>query len=227
MPAHFRPALFKYLKDLKANNDREWFQSNKSRYEEDVKEPMLQFILDFGPRLRKISPNFLADPRPVGGSLFRIYRDTRFSKDKTPYKTHAAAHFRHVRAKDVHAPGFYLHLEPGSVFVGVGIWHPETAAAVKIREAIVEKPDRWKKIVGAKKFRDSFRLEGDSLKRPPRGLDPEHPLIEDLKRKDFIAVTSLTQKDACAPDFLTRFTGTCRAAGPFVQFLTEALDLDY
>ena len=225
MSAHFRPALFRFLKDLKANNDREWFKKNKERYERDVREPMVQFVLDFGKPLAKISREFVADPRPSGGSVFRIHRDTRFGKDKSPYKTHAAMHFRHSRGKDVHCPGFYLHLEPGGVFAGAGIWRPDTKSQRKIRDAIAGEPARWKRIVRGKKFSGRFGLEGDSLKRPPQGFDAEHPLVEDLKRKDFIAVTSFTQKDACSADFLDQFTQTCREAAPFVRFLGEALDL--
>ena len=115
---HFGPELFDFLRELRENNDRDWFQANKERYEHDVKEPLLGFISDFGPRIAKISPHIRADPRPTGGSLFRIYRDVRFSKNKAPYKVHAAAQFRHKRGKDVHAPGYYLHLEPGQVFAG-------------------------------------------------------------------------------------------------------------
>ena len=106
----FQPDLFRFLDALRGNNNREWFQANKERYESDVKGPMLRFIGDFAPRLRQISPRFVADPRPNCGSLFRIYRDVRFSKDKTPYKTNAGAQFRHQAGKDAHAPGFYLHV---------------------------------------------------------------------------------------------------------------------
>ncbi|MCH7945702.1 MAG: TIGR02453 family protein, partial [Armatimonadetes bacterium] len=112
-----KPELLKFLSDLKKNNNRQWFQKNKDRYESDVREPLLKFIEAFEPRLHKISPHFIADARKTGGSLFRIYRDTRFSHDKRPYKTHAGVQFRHERAKDVHAPGFYLHIEPKQVFV--------------------------------------------------------------------------------------------------------------
>lgn len=224
---HFTPALFRFFQDLKQNNDREWFQANKERYERDVREPMTQFVLDFGKPLAKISAAFVADPRPVGGSIFRIYRDTRFAKDKTPYKTAGGIHFRHTRAKDAHTPGFYLHLEPGGVFAGSGIWRPDTKSQLAIRQAIVDEPDRWKRLQRAKAFRDRFELAGDSLKRPPRGFDPEHPLIEDLKRKDFITVSSFTQRDVCSAGFLEDFAGSCRASAPFVRFLTEALDLEW
>ena len=122
--ASFRPELFAFLEELKANNDREWFAANRDRYEEELLEPAMDFIAAFAPKLEKISPNFRADPRPSGGSLFRIYRDTRFSKDKTPYKTNVGIHFRHELARDAHAPGFYLHIGPGEAFAGAGIWHP-------------------------------------------------------------------------------------------------------
>ena len=229
MPADslFTPALFRYLKDLKANNDRDWFKANKDRYEQELKDPAIRFISAFAPHLAKISPHFRADPRPVGGSLFRIYRDTRFSKDKTPYKTHVGLHFRHELGKDVHTPGFYLHLEPGGCFLGVGIWRPPTAAARTIRESIAERGAAWKKAKAGKKFREDWQLEGETLKRPPRGFDPDHPLIEDLKRKDFMAMTKLTQKSvvgAGAPAFVA---GSAKAAAPLVRFLCEALSVPY
>jgi len=105
--AYFGPGLFDFFRDLAHHNERAWFQANQRRYEAEVKLPMLHFIEDFGPRLKRMSAHFLADPRPVGGSLFKIHRDTRFSKDKSPYKTNAAAHFRHREgSRDVHAPGF-------------------------------------------------------------------------------------------------------------------------
>lgn len=219
------PALFKFLRELKENNNRAWFQENKSRYEEDVKEPLLQFIRDFGIHLPEINENYTAEAKANGGSMFRIYRDIRFSKDKSPYKTAAAIQFRHIAGKDVHAPGFYLHLEPDSVFAGCGIWRPESKVAGKIRDAIVAKPDLWRTAVENDLFRASFRLEGESLKRPPRGFDAEHPLIEDLKRKDFIGSTELSEEIACADDFLQHYVDLCKATSPFMQFLTESLQL--
>ena len=217
----FAPELFRFLKDLKANNDRAWFAENKDRYEREVREPALAFVEDFAPHLHDISPHFVADPRPSGGSLFRIHRDTRFSKDKAPYKTQVGIHFRHERAKDAHTPGFYLHLQPGSVFAAVGIWHPDAPALTNIREAIVADPQAWRRAS------EGVRLGGESLKRAPAGFDPEHPLVEDLKRKDFIASVELTQKEACSAGFLERFAGTCRETSPLVRFLCEALDLPY
>ncbi len=187
---NFSPTFLQFLTDLGANNNREWFAENKGRFEAEVKAPLLNFISDFGPKLEGISEHFVADPRGNGGSMFRIYRDTRFSKDKTPYKTNAAAQFRHIAGKDVHAPGFYLHIEPTEVFAGCGIWRPDSTALKKIRDAICDDPAAWKKVINRKAFKDRFKLGGASLKRPPRGYDPEHALIEDLKRNaDLLTVT--------------------------------------
>ena len=148
-----RPDLFAFLRDLSANNNREWFHANKDRYEDAVKEPALEFIQGFGPRLTTISPRFHANARAVGGSLFRIQRDTRFSKDKTPYKLNTGLHFRHEQAKTAHAPGFYLHLEPRKCFFGVGLWRPETKVAYDIRAHIDKEAKQWTTITSAAPWR--------------------------------------------------------------------------
>ena len=224
---NFSPKLFSFLRDLKENNDREWFQANKERYEDHVRHPGLEFISDFGPRLRAISPNFVADPRPVGGSMFRIYRDVRFSKDKRPYKTAVGIQFRHKNRRDVHSPGFYLHLEPKSCFAGVGIYHPDGETLKSIRAFLVENSARWKRIKSGKKFNSVFELGGDSLKRAPKGYDPDHPMIEDLKRKDFVAFAPIAQSRVTSESFLDDYTQICRAGAPLVRFLCEAVDVPY
>lgn len=224
---YITPALFTFFRDLQQNNNRTWFQANKHRYEQDVREPVLQFITDFGLRLAEISPHYLADARKSGGSLFRIHRDIRFSADKTPYKTAAGIQFRHESGKDVHAPGFYLHLEPDNVFAGCGIWHPDTQTLSQVRDAIVENPARWEGILTNEAFKTKFYLEGDSLKRVPKGYDLDHPFINDLRRKDFVAGKAFTEADACAPDFMDIYTDTCRAAAPFAEFLTKAVGLPW
>jgi uncharacterized protein (TIGR02453 family) len=222
---HIRPELFNFFRELKANNDRDWFEVNKQRYETHVKEPLLQFISDFGVRLAEISPHYIADARTNGGSMFRIYRDVRFSKDKSPYKTAAGLQFRHESGKDVHAPGFYLHLEPDGVFAGVGIWHPNTQTLNKIRDTIVAAPDRWQRAVSDEAFRSCFELSGESLKRPPKGYDADHLYVEDVKRKDFIAAASFSEADACDPAFIDRYAAVCQRAAPFMEFLTRAVGL--
>jgi len=221
--AYFTRNTFQFLKDLKANNTREWFADNKDRYESHVKAPAMRLIQDFGGPLDKLAPHFTATPR----SLFRIYRDTRFSKDKTPYKTAIGVHFRHERAKNAYAPGYYFHVAPGEVFAGVGIWHPESKALRAIREHLAAESAAWKKAIGRKAFRETFELEGDRLKRHPRGFDPEHPFIEDLKRKDFIGVARLTQAYAMSPDLPKELARTFKAGSPLMAFLCDALDVPF
>ena len=223
----FRPTLFAFVRDLTKNNQRDWFQANKGRYEDQLKDPALTFISQFGPLLAKISPQFNAIPKATGGSLFRIYRDTRFGKDKTPYKTHVGIQFRHKQAKDVHAPGFYLHLEPAGSMIGVGIWHPDGPSLGRIRQAIDSDGQGWQRARDNKKFRQTFEIGGESLKRPPRGYDSEHPFIDDLKRKDFIAFAKLSQKQVLAPDFLTHFSAQCRAAVPYMRWLCGAVEVPF
>lgn len=227
MTRHFTPATFAFLRDLAANNDREWFAEHKDRYIEKVQEPALEFITDFGPRLAKISPHFTADARVVGGSLFRIQRDTRFSKDKTPYKENTGVQFRHEAARDAHAPGYYLHIEPSGCFMGVGLWRPETAVAYRIRQHIADNPQEWKRAAQGKAFRETFSLAGDSLVNPPKGHDQNHPLIEDLKRKDFIASAPLSQKAITADTFIDEFTRLARTATPFMRFLCDAVGVPF
>ena len=221
----FDKELFAFLDDLRANNERAWFHANKERWQRDVLEPALVFIEDFAPRLEGISPHFRADPRASGGSLFRIQRDTRFAKDKSPYKTNIGIHFRHNAGKDAHAPGFYLHLERGSVFVGCGIWRPDGPALQRIREAIVEDPDGWLAATRGPEFTARLGLDGESLKRPPSGFDPEHPLLDDLKRKDFIGMVTLDDAAACADCFIDEVEALYRAGSPLSRFLCRALGL--
>jgi uncharacterized protein (TIGR02453 family) len=224
-PSHFTPELFRFLRQLKRSNDREWFNRNKQRYIDEVRDPMLQFIEDFAPRLQTISTQLVADPSPVGGSMFRIHRDVRFSRDKSPYKTAATARFQHQRAKDVHAPGFYLHLGIDGVYAGTGIWHPDGKSLTRIRKAIAGNPEAWKRVLSHRTFKRLHRLGGESLQRAPKGYDPDHPLIEDLKRKDYVSFSEFDEKAACSPDFIDRYTRACKAAAPFVEFLTLAVGL--
>lgn len=219
MGSNFSQKFFKFLKDLEKNNNREWFNANKDRYEEDVRDPFLNFIEAAGPYLRKISPHIVADPRPSGGSLYRIHRDVRFSKDKSPYKTNSGAHFRHAAGKDVPAPSFYVHLSPGESFMVGGMYQPDGKSLRKIRDAIVDHPDRWKTI-RAKKLDLSSH---DNLIRPPQGFDPDHRYIEDLKRKNFMASVQLTDSQVCAGDFMARFAKECRSMNPLMKFLSSAV----
>jgi uncharacterized protein (TIGR02453 family) len=221
------PELFEFLSELKENNNRAWFQENKGRYEEWLKQPLLDFISAFAERLPQISPYYMAIPKVSGGSLFRIYRDVRFSKDKRPYKTWAGMHFRHERARDVHSPGYYIHLEPENTFISCGIWKPDRDSLERIRQIISEHPQRWLNATQEEKFISLYHLAGDSLKRAPRGYDPEHPMIEDLKRVDYLASIRIDEDTTTRPDFLNYYVEVCQTAAPFMQFLTESLDLSW
>ncbi len=222
----FKKSTLKFLRELEKNNNRDWFEANKHRYESDVREPALDYIEAMAPRLAKISDHFIASPKKVGGSLMRVYRDVRFSKDKIPYKTNIGIQFRHSAGKDVHAPGFYMHIEPSEVFVGAGIWRPDGATLNNVRLHIDESQADWKKIVKVINAK-GFALSGDSLKRPPKGYSAEHPLLEDLKRKDFIAIQSLKTSMVSQDDFVKETAKLFAASKPLVRFICEACDLDF
>ena len=213
--------VFRFFGELARENKREWFEANKARYVAEVRDPLLRFVEAFAPKRARVSKHMMADPRPSGGSLFRIYRDTRFSGDKTPYKTHTGLSFRHAAGRDVHAPVFYLHLQPGTVFAAAGLWRPPAEAVKQVRDAIVTRPDRWKRAVRA----CPLRHDEDSLKRPPRGYPADHPLVDDLRRQTFITSTPFTERQACASDFLDRFADACRRGTPLMEFLTGAMGL--
>jgi len=215
---YFTKDLFTFLKDLKKHNNREWFQKHKDRYEAVVRDPVLKFISDFGPHLDKISPHFVADPRPNGGSMMRIYRDTRFSADKTPYKTEIGIAFRHEDANKVMSvPVYFLGISPERTFVGGGIWHPEPEVLSQVRNAIVNDKAGWQKV-------RNFRLPvmGDSLSRPPRGYDCNHPFIEDIKRRDFTNVIDFTTEQVCSDGFMRDFTQACKSMCRLMEFVCNA-----
>jgi uncharacterized protein (TIGR02453 family) len=214
--------LFAFLAELRRHNDRAWFNANKDRYLAEVRDPALAFIGSIAAPLARISRHITVDPRPSGGSLMRIYRDTRFSRDKTPYKTNVGIHFGLDAPRDFEAPGYYLHLAPGEVFMGAGIWHPGADTLRAIRGAIVKDPRGWKV---AK--RGGLSHDEATLKRPPRGFDPAHPLIDDLKRLSFTSGARFNERQACAPDFAVRFVAACGREAPLMRFLARAMGLAF
>ena len=224
---YFSNATFKFLSELSRNNERDWFNDNKHRYEEHVRGPALAFIEDIAPELQLIAPRFRAIPKKVGGSLMRVYRDTRFGKDKTPYKTNIGIQFRHEAGKDVHAPGYYLHIAPQECFFGVGIWRPDSTALGQIREAIRDKGDKWLAARDDSKFAQHFALSGESLKNAPRGFAKDHPLLEDLKRKDFIAIEHFDRQQVVNGDFLHETVKHFAYATRYMQFLCGALGVRF
>lgn len=216
--------FFVFFRELAKHNERAWFEANKPRYKDVVVAPLCDLMETLAPRVAKISKHIVVDPRPNGGSMFRIYRDVRFSKDKSPYKTNAGLHFRHAQGKDAHVPGYYMHFAVDEVFLGGGIWMPEPDALGKVRRAIADEPKAWKKVVEDKAFAKAFKgIEGEALARPPKGFDPNHPLIADIKRKSFFAMHESSPKSAQSAGFADEVESAFKAAKPLMKFLCDAL----
>jgi len=225
--AKFDPQTLAFLDELAANNNREWFKENKSRYEEQVLDVALRFIQSMHDPLYEIAPHFVAQPTRIGGSLMRVYRDTRFSKNKTPYKTNIGIQFRHEQAKDVHSPGYYVHIDPEQVFIGVGMWRPQSDALRGIRDRIVAKPTEWRRASSDKSFRRHFKLGGESLTRPPRGFDKDHELIEDIKRKSFMGIKDMRRDESLGTHFQRKVETSFTAAEPFMRFLCKSVGVPF
>jgi len=226
-PNPFGPGLLKFLRGLKRNNDRAWFDKHKDDYEAEVREPALMFIRIMARHVERISPHVTARDTRVGGSLMRIHRDVRFSKNKLPYKTNLGIQFRHEAGKDIHAPGLYFHVEPGRVFLGCGMWRPDRDALATLRDDIVDDPKGWVRVRDAKGFREQWGLGGSSLKRSPRGYPDDHPLIEDLRRTDHIAFCDLPDKVVVDPDLIGKVAGRYRKAKTYLRWQARALDLAF
>jgi uncharacterized protein (TIGR02453 family) len=218
----------KFLAELAANNNREWFQANKDRYERSVRAPAIAFIEAMARPLERVSRHIYVDPSPVGGSLMRIYRDTRFSPDKAPYKTNIGIQFRHERGEDAHAPALYLHIEPKEFFLACGMWRPPAEALAAIRARIVEHPDIWTAVRDERKFNRVWGpVTGESLTRLPRGYDPNGPCVEDLKRKEFLGVLDLPRGLITSPRLPAEAAKAFAAARSLMKFLCDALALPY
>jgi len=228
MPNHyFTKQTFTFLSSLAANNNREWFEAHKQEYEDFVRTPALDFIADMADEMPAISKHFRALPKKVGGSLMRVQRDTRFSRDKTPYKTNVGIQFRHEVGKDVHAPGYYVHIEPGECFVGVGLWHPEADVLLKVREAIVKNGEDWVAARNDRLFRQHFEIVGDTLANAPRGFAKDHPLVEDLKFKDFTALARMSDAEMTSKNFRAQVAERFKQAAPYMRFLCRAMELRF
>jgi len=225
--ARFYPSTLRFLEELAANNNRAWFGDNKSRYEEEVLDVALRFIQSMQEPLAEIAPHFVALPTRVGGSLMRVYRDTRFSRNKTPYKTNIGIQFRHEQAKDVHSPGYYLHIEPQQVFLGAGMWRPDTEPLRGIRQRIAARPAEWRRALQSPQFKRHFVLGGESLSRPPRGFGKDEECIEDIKRKSFIAVRDLDPATCLKPQFQRTVESSFRMTEPFMRFLCKSVGVRF
>lgn len=223
----FTEKTFLFLEHLAKNNQRLWFNDHKMQYEEFVREPALNFINEMSPYMQDLSPHFSSLSKKTGGALMRIHRDIRFSHDKTPYKTHLGIQFRHRINKDAHAPKFWLNISPTSCYLGVGAWRPHSLALSKIREMISDNPHAWERITTDKAFCRHFQLAGESLKTYPRGYSKTHPMIQHLKRKDFIAINYLSRADILNPDLAKTMYKRFKLASDFVEYVCDALELPY
>jgi uncharacterized protein (TIGR02453 family) len=225
--AYFSPATFKFLRALQRHNNRNWFKAHQDDYETHVRGPYLQLIADLQTPVAKLSGHYRADPRKVGGSLFRIQRDTRFSGDKAPYKTWAGARIFHERRREIAAPSFYLHIAPGDCFVGAGLWHPENHTLRNIRSFIIDNPTSWKRAAHGRAFRERYEFRGESLSRAPQGFPTDHPLLEDLKRKSFAAGVGFDDALACSPKLFPFVVEHFRQLAPLVDYLCAAQSLEF
>lgn len=223
-PGSFSPDLFRFLRELAKNNTKAWFEANKPRYEASVLGPAVEFVATVGPQLAQRTPHVAFAAKPHGGSVSRIYRDTRFSKDKSPYRTNVGIHFGHERSGSdgEHLPGFYLHLAPGESTAHSGVWHPETVALGRIRDTIVADPGGWAKVRTT-----SAPAGGESYARVPKGFDPDHRFAEDLRRKDFFASIEFKDAEVSSPQFPARFLAACGTLDPLNRFLAHAMGVPW
>lgn len=224
----FSKELIRFYENLSKNNDRDWFHKNKQRYREVALYPMCDFIAAIAPELEGIAPFYVADPRPNGGSVFRIHRDVRFSKDKKPYKEHLACQFRHQAGKDAHAPGFYLHIDLEGVRYGGGLWMPPAPKLAKIRETIDAHPKKWAAIRNDPEILEEFgEIQGEGLKTAPRDYDISHPDIVDLRRKTFFLMKRAPLSTIFSSQLVDDVAQTFAKASPFMRFMTTAVDLSF
>lgn len=219
--SRFEPGALRFLRALKRHNDREWFRARKEQYETLLRAPTCALVERLAGDLRSIAPDLVADPKRC---LYRIYRDTRFSADKRPLKTHVAAHFPHRRLPKNQGAALYFEIAPGWVWIGGGLYAPETSELHSIREHIARNPRRLRAIVGAPSFRRSIgTLQGEQLQRVPRGFAKDHEAAEYLKYRQFLAGREFPEALATSPRFYATLLSVFRSIVPLVNFLNEPL----
>lgn len=210
-----------FITDVAQNNNREWFAENKARYE-TAREDVLSFIDKLIPELSAIDKQFPAD-MPAKKCLMRIYRDVRFSKNKAPYKNNYGTSFR-VKGTGVPEPEYYLHIQPGDSFLAAGFWMPEAPVLKKIREEIDYNTSEFLDIINAKSFKELFTLtKEDTLKNAPKGYEIDHPQIEFLKLKSYIAIYPLKDEEFLKPGIVNKLKTAFESVYPFILFLRNAV----
>jgi len=228
MATYFSEASFKFLRGIARNNNRTWFQTHKADYDAHLKDPFQRLLTDLQPVLSGVSEHYRAVPSGVGGSLFRIQRDTRFANDKTPYKTWQGARLFHERGRQVEAPSFYVQIQPGNCFVGAGLWHPQPDTLRRVRHFILDNPGSWKAAAHDAKFRRRFDLDEDEmLTRMPRGFPDDFEFADDLKRKNFVAFRVIDDATMIGPRLLKTLETDLNGMAKFVDYLCAALDLEF
>jgi uncharacterized protein (TIGR02453 family) len=221
MPPQFSPATLKFLRALKRNNDREWFKARREQYERDVREPMIAVIEQLASDFKRFAPDLVASPKV---SLYRIYRDTRFSADKTPLKTFISAVFPHRELMKNRGAGLYFEIAPKWVWAGGGIYAPESPELLSVREHIASTWPKIHRIVRDRRFRsDIGELTGERLTRVPRGFPNDHPAADYLKYRQFLAGREFPAKLATTADFYPTLVRTFAAAAPLIAFLNEGI----
>ena len=217
----FTPKTLSFLRSLKRNNDREWFRARKDEYERHVRGPMIQVVEQLAHDFRTVAPELIASPKQ---SLFRVYRDTRFSDDKKPLKTHAAAVFRTRQLPKPQGAGLYFEIAPGWVWIGGGMWRPEPPELVRLREHIAETWPEIRDLTRAPAFRRTFEeLSGDTMTRVPRGYPSDHPAAAFLKYRQFYGGAEFPASLAHSREFYPTLLSTFKALMPLVRFLNEPL----
>jgi uncharacterized protein (TIGR02453 family) len=212
---------FQFLKDLKKNNDRDWFLKNKKRYEAAYAD-WQRFVGELITGIAKFDKNVAAAKFQPKNCIFRIYRDVRFSKDKSPYKTHLAARFMTKKGK-WQVPGYYIHVAPGDSFMGGGVYMVEPVQLQALREEISLNGSKFKKIVEDKNFKKHFKLGGDKLVNVPKGFAKDDPMAEYLKHKDVLMSHKVDEKDALSPKFSAYCIDTFKAMQPLNLFMEKPL----
>jgi uncharacterized protein (TIGR02453 family) len=219
--AGFPPEMVRFFRSLKRNNRREWFQPRKHLFEQHVKVPMLDLVAAINTDLAKFAPECVTEPK---SAIFRIYRDTRFSADKTPYKDHIAASFSRRGGERLGTGGFYFSVSQDVIEVAAGLWHPDRDVLLAVRNHIAETHQELSRILGDKKARKlAGELKGDALSRSPKGFDPSHPAAEFIRMKDWVLDVRLEADLATTPRLHSAIVERFRAMAPVLQYLNRPL----
>lgn len=228
MTPYFSDKSLKFLRGLARHNERDWFHAHKVAYETHLRAPYQRLLTDLQPVLASISTHFRADTKTVGGSLFRIQRDTRYAHDKSPYKTWQGAKLFHERARQVEAPSFHIHVQPGRCFVGAGLWHPATITQRKVRQFIFDNPGGWQRAAHSPALRERYSLEAsDMLVRVPSGFPLDFAHADDLRHRNFVMTRALSEDNVLGPALLSILEQELTALSPFMDYLCASLDLEF